>query len=237
MKTVIAAAALGLCAAAGPAFSLDLTDIKEAVQSQTGSPGVPFGDYTVLLDQELEGGVSVLAGCSSGKKDGLGADFKDGLAGAIDSIPAPFPLNLARNTARRKIENGALSIDEGEGFCFAVAHQAGQFKRAKGLRNGSIYVTSWKDGKIVDQRTDSRFCRNLSANIACFEVVELPAGSSAAVDGVSGCFHTEINGKLKSVSFGRGASIPGKVSDTFAASASVSDDSCLARGLGADKKD
>lgn len=237
MKLSVFAIGAAVLTSAVPAFSLSLSDIKDAVQSQAGAPGVPFGDYTVLLDQELEGGVSVLAGCSSGKKDGLGEDFKDGLAGAIDLIPAPFPLNFARNAARRKIEKGALSIDEGEGFCFAVAHQTGRFKRAKGLRKGSIYVTSWNGSKIVDQRTDSRFCRNLSSNIACFEVVELPGNSSGPVDGVSGCFHTEINGKLKSVSFGRGPNIPDKVSGTFAASASVSDESCIARGLGIDKPD
>jgi hypothetical protein len=218
-----------------PAHALSFDDLRQVISEAIGAPGREEGDFTIFMDQEISPDVSILMGCSAGKVDGLGDDIRTSLTGVISAIPTPFPWNFARNEMKRRIERGDLTIDEGEGFCFAVAHKSLSLKRVKNLKNGSIYVTTWKDGKIVEQATDLFFCRRLSRNLACFEVVELPSGHEGGIDGVSGCFHTEINGVLKSVSMGRGKTIPALVSNTFKAEASVSDKSCIERGLGTDE--
>ncbi len=220
---------------AAPAAALSLSDLKQLIEDQTSAPGKTFGDYTVIMDQEIAPQVSILMGCSSGKTDGLGEDIRGSLSSLISAVPSAFPASLFKDKVRDKIQDGALTIDEGEGFCFAIAHETGKLKRAKKLKNGSIYVTTWKDGKKVDQRTDRFWCKRLSRNVACFEVVELSEDHEGGIDGVSGCFQTEVDGKIKSVSMGRGKTINASVANTFKSDASVSNKSCLDRGLGADE--
>lgn len=215
-----------------PGFSFGLDELKEIVVEQVGAPGVTRGEYTVFMDEEIAPGVSILMGCSAGKNDGLGEKVRSSLVGVIDGIPAPFPLNIGRNKVSKLVEKGALTIDEGEGFCFAIAHETRRLKRAPKIRKGSIYVTTWKDGKQVGELTDKRYCRRLARRVGCYEVVELPEGHTSGIDGVSGCFQAEVDGVLTSISMGRGKDILSSYSDTFSSAATKSNLGCVARGLG-----
>ena len=220
-----------------PLHAFTLNDLKAIIAEEVGAPGKEFGTYTTEMDQQLTSDVSILMGCSAGKEEGLGESIKTSVAEVIDAIPAPFPASVVKNSIRKRIEKGALTVDEGEGFCFAVAHRTGCIKRAAKVEAGSIYVTTWQAGEIVDQRTDSYFCKRLSRNIGYFEVVELPSSHSGGIDGVSGCFEATVDGKLYSISMGRGASIAPEFAQTFTAETSLSDKGCIERGLGIDKED
>lgn len=212
-----------------------LKEFKAVVAESVGPPGHPVGDKTVMLAINGPQDIQLAFICSAGKEEGAGDKIVTAAIEGLEDLTKGVS-RLFRNVIKRNLEKAV--VNSGDSFCFVIAKEAGSLKRAKNISEGSIYTTSWKDGKEVSARTDTRACKKLRHRFACFEVADAPEDSTPEIDGVSGCFQAKFGDALRSYSFGRGANIPKEIADTFLTlEASMSETGCVERGLGKDITD
>ncbi|SNR26009.1 hypothetical protein [Puniceibacterium sediminis] len=220
------------------AQEFDFQALSKLATEGAGPPGAGPGSKTVFVDYTLSDRVSVLTGCTSGKSDGLGEKIQSSLETAIAGYPASGLISwFLKAGVLRVAKSGVFTITKDKAVCWALVHEPNVLRKSSGsYGNGSIFTTSWQGGKIVDARTDSRFCKTINKNFLCYEVTQSPQGFTDEVDAVSGCFQMEVSGQLRSMSFGRGNSLPDHVASTFSPSESISSEGCVTRGLGQDIK-
>ncbi|MGB7317989.1 MAG: hypothetical protein WBC85_08495 [Planktotalea sp.] len=206
-----------------------LEQIKDTISEALGPPGNEIGEKTQVVAVNSDDNVTFIFMCSAGKDGGVGDLAVDAIFTAIASATGGIPL-LAQNPVKNFISAGI--INKGDAYCVAIASETGSTRKAKNVANGSIYTTAWSGNKKGETESDERACEKIQSRYLCFEVVEASFSGGKEVDGVSGCFEAEINKKLVSYAFGRGALIPDETKNAFAADKSKSDLGCEARGFG-----
>ena len=221
-------------------------DIRNAISEAAGPPGKELGEKSNITVVNAEGNVTFIFVCGAGKEDGFGDKAVDIIFNAVNGATGGF------STLFKHLFKGAIArgfVVEGDAFCGAIAMETGSKKRAKNVTDGSIYVTSWRDGKVIESVTDRKYCKKIQKYRVCYEIAEGSFDGDEEIDGVSGCFQAKINGKLVSYSFGRVGSAPEEVikmseeekktfeevKKTFSIENSKSSEGCVARSLGVEK--
>ncbi len=205
--------------------------IKETINEAAGPPGRSFGDKSHLMVVKADGGVTFIFLCSAGKENGAGDKLVNAIFDGLNQATAGVSV-FFRSWIRREIEKGV--VNEGDAFCGVFAKKTGGKSKARNVRDGSIYTTSWRNGEKVQSVTDERACKKVHKRYFCFEVAEGPS-DDGEIDGVSGCFEAKVDGRLVSFSFGRGETIPVETRSTFGPKDSKSSEGCVVRKLGVEK--
>jgi hypothetical protein len=186
----------GLTSLSFSASAITQAEVRAAfkeVGSPDSPPGESFGDKSHIMSVLAEGDVRFIFVCSAGKENGVGDKLEAAAVAALDKSTNGLTIFL-RGSLKRLLKKAIVQNEDA--FCGVLATQAGSNKKAKSIRNGSIYTSAWRNGVKIESVTDKKHCKNLDRRYLCFEVAEDPKPKNLEFDGVSGCFQYEVNKSL-----------------------------------------